>query len=84
MSQQIMNNIIEATKQECQRIEEPKNRSRYFLFGKVDESHRDKEYSVTFENAPDRENSGVRATHLTNLKGGRGQALNREFSSPVS
>jgi DNA replication ATP-dependent helicase Dna2 len=54
MSQQIMNNIIEATKQERQRIEEPKNRSRYFVFGKVDESHRDEEYSVTFENAPDR------------------------------
>jgi len=54
LSPKIMSELIDATRQERQRIEEPKNRSRYFLFGKVDESHRDKEYSVTFENAPDR------------------------------
>ena len=49
MSQQIMNDIIEATKQERQRIEEPKNRSRYFIFGKIDERHGRDGYSVTFE-----------------------------------
>jgi DNA replication ATP-dependent helicase Dna2 len=54
MSQKIMNDLIEATKQERRRIEEPKNRSRYFMFGKTDERHTEQEYSVTFENAPDR------------------------------
>jgi len=54
MSQRIMNNIIEATKQERQRIEEPKNRSRYFIFGKIDERLGKNGYSVTFENVPDR------------------------------
>jgi hypothetical protein len=49
MSQQIMNDIIEAIKQERQRIEEPKNRSRYFLFGKIDESLGRDGYSVSFE-----------------------------------
>jgi superfamily I DNA and/or RNA helicase len=54
MSQRIMNDIIEATKQERQRIEEPKNRSRYFIFGKIDERLGRNGYSVTFENVPDR------------------------------
>lgn len=49
-----MRDIIEATKQERQRIEEPKNRSRYFIFGKIDERLGRDGYSVTFENVPDR------------------------------
>ena len=53
-SQTIMRDIIEATKQERQRIEEPKNRSRYFIFGKIDERLGTDGYSVTFENVPDR------------------------------
>lgn len=54
MSHEIMKKLIEATKQERQRIEEPRNRSRHFVFGKVDESHHGQAYSVTFENVPDR------------------------------
>ncbi len=54
MSEKIMEELIAATRQERRRIEEPKNRSRYFMFGKVDEQHDKKKYSVTFENAPDR------------------------------
>ena len=54
MPQRIMNDIIEATQQERQRIEEPKNRSRYFIFGKIDERLGKNGYSVRFENVPDR------------------------------
>jgi len=54
MHQRIMSDLIKAIKQERQRLEEPKNRSRYFIFGKVDEWHSREGYSVTFENAPDR------------------------------
>jgi DNA replication ATP-dependent helicase Dna2 len=54
MTEKIMGDLINATKQERQRIEEPKNRSRYFMFGKVDERHDKKAYSVTFENVPER------------------------------
>jgi hypothetical protein len=49
-----MNDIIEATKQERQRIEEPKNRPRYFIFGEIDERRGRDGYAVTYENAPDR------------------------------
>jgi DNA replication ATP-dependent helicase Dna2 len=49
-----MSDLIEATRQERQRIEQPKNRSRYFIFGKIDERPTRKGYAVTFENAPDR------------------------------
>jgi len=54
MFKEIMNELIQATKQERRRIEEPRNRSRYFMFGKVDEHHDKQGYSVTFENVPDR------------------------------
>ena len=54
MTEKIMGELINATTQERHRIEEPKNRSRYFMFGKVDERHDKKAYSVTFENVPDR------------------------------
>ena len=50
----IMSELIESIKQERRRLEEPKNRSRYFIFGKVDERHDRERYFVTFENAPDR------------------------------
>lgn len=49
-----MSRLIEAIKQERQRIEEPKNRSRYFIFSKVNERDDRDGYSVTFENAPNR------------------------------
>jgi DNA polymerase III delta prime subunit len=49
-----MSDVIKATRDERKRIEEPKNRSRYFIFGKIEEQHTGKVYSVTFENAPDR------------------------------
>ncbi len=52
--QKIMSHLIEAIKQERQRIEEPKNRSRYFIFSKVNERDDRDGYSVTFENAPNR------------------------------
>ncbi|TET09717.1 MAG: hypothetical protein E3J83_01790 [Candidatus Atribacteria bacterium] len=51
---EIMNNLIEAVKQERQRIEKPKNRSRYFIYGKIRDWHNTKGYYVTFENIPDR------------------------------
>lgn len=54
MAKEIMSELINATKQERLRIEEPKNRSRYFIFGKVDERRDKKSYSVTFENVPER------------------------------
>jgi superfamily I DNA and/or RNA helicase len=54
MQQKIMSHLIEAIKQERQRIEEPKNRSRYFIFSKVNERDDRDGYSVTFENAPNR------------------------------
>jgi superfamily I DNA and/or RNA helicase len=54
MHQKIMSRLIEAIKQERQRIEEPKNRSRYFIFSKVNERDDRDGYSVTFENAPNR------------------------------
>jgi DNA replication ATP-dependent helicase Dna2 len=54
MHQKIMSELIEATEQEIRRLQEPKNRSRYFIFGKVDEWHSIDGYSVTFENVPDR------------------------------
>jgi hypothetical protein len=67
MSNGVMSELIEATKQERLRIEEPRNRTRYFMFGKANEQ-RDKQcYCVTFENVPDRVTrdaiwSGVRNT----------------------
>lgn len=54
MSGGIMIELINATKQERQRIEEPRNRSRYFVFGKIGERHDTQGYSVAFENVPDR------------------------------
>lgn len=54
MHQRIMSELIEAVRQERRRLEEPKNRARYFIFGKVDERYSKEGYSVTFENAPDR------------------------------
>jgi len=54
MSGTIMNELIQAIKQERRRIEEPRNRSRYFMFGKVDERHDRQGYFVTFENVSDR------------------------------
>jgi hypothetical protein len=54
MAHPAMNALIDATKQERQRIEDPRNRSRYFIFGRIDEEYKKDGYSVTFENAPDR------------------------------
>ncbi len=54
MSKEIMRELIKATEQERQRIEEPRNRPRYFIFGKVDEKQDRKKYSVAYENIPDR------------------------------
>lgn len=54
MSSRILDDLVEATRQERKRIEEPKNRSRYFMFGKAEERQDKEGYSVIFENAPDR------------------------------
>jgi superfamily I DNA and/or RNA helicase len=54
MPSQILDDLIEATRQERKRIEEPKNRSRYFMFGKAEERQDKNGYSVTFENVPER------------------------------
>lgn len=50
----LMSEIICATKQERQRIEEEKNRSRYFIFGKINERNTNIDFSISFENAPER------------------------------
>jgi DNA replication ATP-dependent helicase Dna2 len=54
MPSQILDDLIEATRQERKRIEEPINRSRYFMFGKAEERQDKNGYSVTFENVPER------------------------------
>lgn len=54
MPGQILDDLIEATRQERNRIEDPKNRSRYFMFGKAEERQDKNGYSVTFENVPER------------------------------
>ncbi len=54
MANQVLSELIEATQQERQRIEEPRNRSRYFIFGKTSEQHDKQGYFVTFENVPER------------------------------
>ena len=54
MSSQILDDLIEATRQERKRIEDPKNRSRYFMFGKAEERQDKSGYSVTFENVAER------------------------------
>lgn len=54
MSTPLMNQLIDATTQERRRLEEPRNRSRYFLFGKVDERQDGHGYAVTLEHVPDR------------------------------
>jgi superfamily I DNA and/or RNA helicase len=50
----VLDDLIEATRQERRRIEEPKNRSRYFMFGKTEEQQDKNGYSITFENVPER------------------------------
>lgn len=54
MAKRLIKTLIEATRQERRRIENPENRSRYFMFGKVEERYTAQGYSVTFENVHDR------------------------------
>ena len=54
MAKKLIKTLIEATRQERRRIEDPKNRSRYFMFSKVEERHNAHGYSVTFEKIHDR------------------------------
>lgn len=46
--------IIDAVALELGRLEEPRNRTRYFLFGKTDEMETDEVVGFTFQNAPER------------------------------
>lgn len=54
MPEGIMTSVIDATRQERERIEDARNRSRYFMFGKVDEREDSHGYSATFEHVPQR------------------------------
>lgn len=54
MSENIVTELIRATRQERQRLEDPKNRPRYFMFGKKDEAIEDGSYEAVFENVPER------------------------------
>ena len=53
MQKEIIDEIISGVEEERERIEEPKNRSRYFIFGKISEEITNKGYSAIFENVPD-------------------------------
>lgn len=53
-SQELVQELIRATRQERERIEDSRNRSRYFIFGKISESFSQGRYSAVFANAPDR------------------------------
>jgi superfamily I DNA and/or RNA helicase len=50
----MLNDIIDAVRLEIERLGEPCNRTRYFLFGKADELETDEVLGFTFRNAPDR------------------------------
>ncbi len=50
----VLPHLIDAVQLELERLEEPRNRSRYFLFGKTDELETDEVVGFTFQNAPDR------------------------------
>jgi DNA replication ATP-dependent helicase Dna2 len=50
----MIEDIIQAVSLEEQRIEDPRNRSRYFIFGKTDEFEADEFLGFSFESAPDR------------------------------
>ena len=50
----MLRDIIDAVRLEIRRLEEPCNRTRYFLFGKGDEIETDEVVGFTFRNAPDR------------------------------
>ncbi|OQA79406.1 MAG: ATP-dependent RecD-like DNA helicase [bacterium ADurb.Bin243] len=49
-----LNEIQESVKSEITRLDEPRNRARYFMYGKAGESDSDGSYSVVFRNAPER------------------------------
>jgi superfamily I DNA and/or RNA helicase len=50
----MIHDIIAAVELELRRIEEPLNRSRYFIFGRTGEQETDEFISFTFQSAPDR------------------------------
>jgi hypothetical protein len=50
----MLNDIIDAVRLEIERLGEPCNRTRYFLFGKADELETDEVLGFTFRNAPER------------------------------
>lgn len=54
MPEKIISELIRATRQERQRLEERKNRPRYFMFGKTDEAIDEGSYTAVFENVPER------------------------------
>jgi len=54
MYERIAEKLVTGARQERLRIEDPKNRSRYFMFGKTDEQTDERLYSAVFENFPDR------------------------------
>lgn len=49
-----LNEIQESVKSEIIRLDEPRNRARYFMYGKAGESDSAEVYSAVFRNAPER------------------------------
>ena len=50
----VINELIEAVHLEQRRIEDPRNRTRYFIFGKIDEREEEDGIIFVFQHAPDR------------------------------
>ncbi len=50
----MINDLIEAVTLEQVRIQDPRNRSRYFIFGKIGQTQSEDHLSFVFKNAPDR------------------------------
>jgi DNA replication ATP-dependent helicase Dna2 len=50
----MLEKIIDSVGIELRRLEEPRNRTRYFLFGKAEELETEEVIGFTFQNAPDR------------------------------
>ncbi len=53
-SKSMIHDIIAAVQLEQQRLEDPRNRSRYFIFGKTGERETDELIGFTFQSAPER------------------------------
>jgi DNA replication ATP-dependent helicase Dna2 len=53
-SAMMIESVIDSVGMEIRRLEDPRNRTRYFLFGKSEDLETDEVIGFTFQNAPDR------------------------------